>query len=141
MVRRLAMLLLCLPLSAPCLAGHDQPEEDLVYFLPIAPDRAKRLLDVGEKIVFIDLRSRADFAQQRLPGARSIPLNELEKRYPEVPKTGRVVLYCACPDGRIEEGFSYQLLRDQGYRNVSVLEGGFAAWRARGYPLESGAPN
>lgn len=134
----LLSLLVCAP--APSRAGHDQPTDDLVYYLPIAPERAKRLLDVGEKIVFIDLRPSPEFKQQRLPRAQSIPLKELDKRHPEIPKAGRVVLYCGCPPGKVEEGYAYQLLRDLGYRNVSVLEGGFAEWRRRGYPVEPGAP-
>ncbi len=124
--------------ATPSGADHDMVTNDLVYYLPTAPERAKRLLDTGEHILFIDLRTPSEFKQQHLPGAHSIPLNELDKRHPEIPKTGRVVLYCACPPGKVEEGYSYQLLRERGYRNVSVLEGGFAEWRARGYLLETG---
>ena len=123
----------------PNRAGHDQPTEDLVYFLPIAPERAKRLLDGGEKLWFIDLRTAVEFKQRRLPGARSIPLTELERRYHEIPKAGRVVLYCACPPGKVEEASAYQLLRNFGYRNVSVLEGGFEEWVRRGYPVAGDA--
>lgn len=133
------LLLAVLACPAHAYAGHDQPTDDLVYFLPMAADRAKRLLDVGEKITFIDLRSAAEYKEQRLPGARSIPLKELDKRHGEIPKTGRVILYCGCPPGNVEEGYAYQLLRDLGYRNISVLEGGFAEWRKRGYPVESDA--
>jgi len=120
----------------PNQAGHDQPTEDLVYFLPMAPERAKRLLDGGEKLWLIDLRAARDFKQRRLPGARSLPLEELDKRYHEIPQAGRVVLYCACPPGRVEEASAYQLLRSFGYRNVSVLDGGFEEWLRRGYPVE-----
>lgn len=132
----LLSILACVSLAGN--AGHDQPTDDLVYFLPMAPDRARRLLDVGEKIVFIDLRPRAEFDRQRLPHARSIPLKELEGRAALVPKTGRVILYCGCPPGKVDEAYAYQLLRDLGYRNVSVLEGGFAEWQKRGYPVEAG---
>ena len=135
-LRLLLFLFVCMPQAY---AGHDQPTEDLVYFLPMPAERVKRLLDVGEKIVFIDLRPTAEFQQQRLPRAQSIPLKELDKRSAEVPKTGRVVLYCGCPPGAVEEGYAYQLLRDLGYRNVSVLEGGFSEWRKRGYPTEAPA--
>lgn len=123
--------------SWPVHAGHDQDEEDLTYFLPIAPDRAKALLESGETVVFIDIRNPDDFKRERLPGARSIPLNELSAQHAKVPRSGRVVLYCTCPPGNIEEGYSYQLLRDMGYRNVSVLAGGISEWQKRGYPVET----
>jgi rhodanese-related sulfurtransferase len=137
--RRLVLLLSLVVawMPLPAQAGHDQDEDDLTYFLPTPPERAKRLLDGGETVVFIDLREPEDFKRARLPGARSIPLRELTAQYEKVPKSGRVVLYCACAVGNIEEGFAYQTLRNFGYRNVSVLEGGFSEWRRLGYPVET----
>lgn len=118
------------------LAGHDQDEQDLTYFLPIPPARAKSLLDGGEPVIFIDLRAPEEFKRTRLPGAQSIPLNELQARHAKVPKSGRVVLYCTCGVGNIEEAFAYQTLRNLGYRNVSVLEGGISEWQRLGYPVD-----
>lgn len=94
----------------------------------------KRLLDAGDHPTFIDLRPADEFKKGRLPEARSIPLRELRKRFAEVPRTGRVILYCACPS--LELHAAYQFLRDEGYRNVSVLEDGFPAWVKLGYPVE-----
>src|SRR3954469_23871197 len=71
-------------------AGHDQVEDDLTYFLPMPPDRAKQLLDAGEKILFFDLREPQEFKQQHLPGAVSLPLRELPSQYAKVPRAGRV---------------------------------------------------
>jgi rhodanese-related sulfurtransferase len=138
-LRRLGLLLglLAVVAALPVYAGHDQDEEDLTYFLPIAPERARQLLDAGEKIFFVDLREPEEFGRERLPGAVSLPLKQLSSQMAKVPRAGRVVLYCTCGPGNIEEGHSYQLLRDQGYRNVSVLVGGISEWRKRGYPLET----
>lgn len=131
-------LLACvLVMSCPVQAGHDQDEEDLTYFLPLAPERARQLVDAGEKIFFFDLREPQEFKRERLPGAVSLPLKELSSHMSKVPRAGRVVLYCGCPPGNIEEGYSYQLLRDQGYRNVSVLVGGISEWQKRGYPVDA----
>lgn len=123
--------------ASPAQAGHDQVEDDLTYFLSITPNHAKNLLDSGEALLFIDLRDPENFKRERLPGALSIPLKELSAQHGKIPRSGRVVLYCTCPPGNIEEGYSYQLLRDLGYRNVSVLQGGISEWRRLGYPVES----
>lgn len=131
----LAVLLMSLPSSV--LAGHDQDEQDLIYFLPIPPARVKSLLDGGEMVIFIDLREPDEFKRERLPGAQSIPLKDLQARHHKVPKSGRVVLYCTCGVGNIEEAFAYQTLRNLGYRNVSVLEGGISQWQRLGYPLDT----
>jgi len=113
-------------------AGHDDE-----YIETIAAERIKKLLDGGEKIVFVDMRQAGDFQKARLPGALSIPIAELPKRLGEIPKAGRVVLYCACPPGGVDESYSYLMLRGKGYRNVSVLENGFSAWAQRKFPTES----
>jgi rhodanese-related sulfurtransferase len=130
-------LLSALLLVVPAHAGHDQDEEDLTYFLPMQPDRARQLLDAGETILFFDLREPEEFKRGRLPGAVSLPLKELPAHFSKVPRAGRVVLYCSCGPGNIEEGYSYQILRGQGYRNVSVLVGGFTEWQRLGYPLDT----
>ena len=66
-----------------------------------------------------------------------MPISELPKRYAEIPKSGRVVLYCTCPPGGVDESYSYLTLRGKGYRNVGVLENGFTAWAQRKLPTES----
>jgi Rhodanese-like domain len=93
-VKRIVLVLVSwLALSCPMttLAGH---EEDWIDTIPA--DRLKRLLDSGVKLFLVDLRPAKEFEQQRLPGARSIPSTELASRLSEIPKTVRVVLYCAC---------------------------------------------
>ncbi len=94
----------------------------------------KRLLDEREPLIFLDLRPLDEFKRERLPKARSVPLRELLRRYAEVPRTGRVILYCDCLPEEIQA--AYRFLRDQGYRNISVMEEGFPGWVKRGYPVE-----
>jgi len=113
-------------------AGHDDE-----YIDTIPAERVKRLVDSGEKIFLVDLRSLSEFQKTRLPGARSIPIAELQKRYDEIPKSGRVILYCSCPPGGVDEAYAYLTLRGKGYRNVSLLDEGFSGWVKRRYPTEN----
>jgi rhodanese-related sulfurtransferase len=116
-------------------AGHDDE-----YIDRIPAERVKGLVDGGEKIFFVDLRPVNEFQKTRLPGARSIPIAELQKRHEEIPKSGRVILYCPCPNGETDEAYAYLTLRGKGYRNVSVLEEGFSGWVKRRYPTENLRP-
>lgn len=116
--------------ALPATGGHDTSAP----VLPVPAPYAKRLLDEGERLLFIDLRSTDEFGRGRLPGARSLPLRELRRRYAEIPRTGRVMLYCDCPPEEVRAAF--QFLSDQGYRNISVVEEGFPGWIRRGYPVE-----
>jgi rhodanese-related sulfurtransferase len=115
------------------LAGH---EEDWID--TISADRLKRLLDSGVKLFLVDLRSAKEFQQNRLPGAHSIPSAELASRVGEIPKTVRVVLYCACQ--KHESGDKAIFLKSQGYRNISIMLEDYTEWIKRGYPVEPNRP-
>lgn len=100
----------------------------------VAVEMAQRLLDAGEHPIFIDLRPAEEFKVGRLPGARSIPSQDVPTRYAEIPRTGRVIFYCACPLKEVQP--AYQFLWDHGYRNIGILDEGFPGWVKRGYPVE-----
>ena len=99
----------------------------------IEPDRLKSLLDGGERVVIVDVRSEAEFRQGHIPGARSMSLDEPADSFRALPRRERIILYCTCPVSEI--GPAYQFLRYAGYTNVFVLHGGFPAWIARGYTV------
>jgi rhodanese-related sulfurtransferase len=88
----------------------------------------------GRKLTAIDLRSPEAYGRGHLPGARSLPLEQLTSRFAEVPRSDLVVLYCDCARSEVE--VAYWFLRGKQYRNLSVLEQGFAGWVERGHPIE-----
>jgi hypothetical protein len=47
------------------------------------------------KAVWIDVRARESFDQEHIPGAISIPENELKARVKELPKNKFLITYCA----------------------------------------------
>lgn len=76
---------LCLlPLIRPGIA--EEPERMPVLEL-------KRLLDGGEKVVVVDVRSARAYREAHIPGAISIPEAQLGMRHAELPKEGLIVFY------------------------------------------------
>ena len=116
--------------GAAC-AGHGV--EDTVD--NISAERAKQLLDTGEKLVFIDMRPVKEYQQARLPGARSLPIAEVANRFSEIPKSGRVVLYCDCKPYDIADRAVF--LEYRGYRNIFIMPEGYTGWVKKGYPVEA----
>lgn len=116
------------PFGTPAHAGHAA----MVNALDVDYIRAQ--YERGRKLAAVDLRSRDEYRHGHLPGAQSLPMDQLTTRFQEVPRTDLVVLYCDCSRSEVER--AYWFLRQQGYRNLSVLESGFAAWAQRGYPVE-----
>jgi rhodanese-related sulfurtransferase len=50
-----------------------------------------------EEVVLIDVRPAEEYASGHIPGARSIPIDELEQRLKELPTDREVVAYCRGP--------------------------------------------
>jgi rhodanese-related sulfurtransferase len=116
-------------LTGPAGAGHSgQPDVPTV-----TADYVRRLLDAREPVILIDFRKPAEFRAGHLPGARSLPITELDRRFREIPHSERVVLYCECP---LEEiATAHLFLSGQGYRGHAVLADGFQGWMRRQYPV------
>jgi len=97
------------------------------------PDYLKWLIDSRQPVVPVDLRAASEFQGGHLPGAISVPLPELDRRFAEIPTSPMVVLYCRCP---LEEvATAYAFLEAKGYLNHVVLQDGLDGWVRRRYPL------
>ena len=114
----------------PTFAGHGV--EDTVDNL--TADRVKQLMDAGEKMIFIDMRPAKEYQQTRLPGAKSLPIAEVANRFSEIPKTGRVILYCDCKPYDVADRAVF--LEYRGFRNIFIMPEGYVGWVKKGYPLD-----
>jgi rhodanese-related sulfurtransferase len=70
-----------------------QQSEALARLGRIELQEAKALLDEG-RALFIDVRPPDAYEHQRIPGAISIPLQDLGVRVGSLPAAHRFVLYC-----------------------------------------------
>jgi rhodanese-related sulfurtransferase len=86
-------------------------------------------------VIFVD--TSQDFARGHVPGARWVPRGWMELWIGDVvpSKTASIVVTCA--DGRAS-ALAAVTLGELGYQNVSILDGGMAAWQKAGLPLEKG---
>jgi rhodanese-related sulfurtransferase len=82
----------------------------------------------------IDVRNEDEYAEERIPGVRLIPLSELGDRVEEVPADQRVYVVCAAGGRSLAAA---RALNQAGFDTVSV-KGGTKAWAAEGRPVESG---
>lgn len=81
-------------------------------------------------VVLLDVRSDDDFAQDHLPGAINIPLEQLEQRIGELSGNADIVAYCKGPYCVLTTE-AVNLLRARG-RHARALAGGVSEWRAAG---------
>jgi rhodanese-related sulfurtransferase len=78
-------------------------------------------------IVLIDVRPEDEFAAGHIEGARSVPLEELERRLAELPAGREVVAYCRGPFCAYAHE-AVRKLRAAG-REARRLEDGWPEWR------------
>jgi rhodanese-related sulfurtransferase len=86
-------------------------------------------------VVLLDVRPHGEYRAAHLPGARSIPLDELEARLGELPRDCDVVAYCRGPFCVMSDA-AVELLERHGLRARKRADG-VPQWRAAGLPLES----
>lgn len=92
-----------------------------------------RMAQDGE-VTVLDVRPPAEYAAGHIPGAVSIPLEDLERRLSDVPREQIVVAYCRGPYCVLAVQ-AVELLRRQGF-TARRLEDGFPEWREEGLPVE-----
>jgi rhodanese-related sulfurtransferase len=87
-------------------------------------------------VTVLDVRPDEEYDAAHIPGALSIPLEELLDRLSELPETGEIVAYCRgayC----VLAYEAVEVLRSAG-RSASRLNEGMLEWRLRGLPVEAG---
>jgi rhodanese-related sulfurtransferase/DNA-binding transcriptional ArsR family regulator len=102
---------------------------------PIGRDELVRRAKTGD-VVLLDLRPREEYAAGHIPGAVSIPLEDLEQQLALLPPGAEIVAYCRGPYCVLAPR-GIALLRRHGYR-VRRLEDGVAEWRLAGLPVAAG---
>lgn len=83
-------------------------------------------------VVVVDVRPEQEFAAGHIEGARSIPLEELERRLAELPPDQEIVAYCRGPFCAYAHE-AVRRLTDSG-RSARRLEGGWPEWRLADTP-------
>lgn len=87
--------------------------------------------------LIVDVREHDEFAAARIAGVALVPMSELPVRYRELPRDRPLLLICHV-GGR--SSMATQFLRQQGWPDVTNIEGGMVAWMRDGLPVRTGAP-
>ena len=93
--------------------------------MEITSEELKQKFDSGEPFVLIDVREPEEYDICRLKDAKLIPIQELPKRIQELDPKNPLVLYCHYGTRSMQAAL---WLSQQGFREVSSLQGGIDAW-------------
>lgn len=99
-------------------------------YADVSAEEAERWLQPAAdgRIVVLDVRTEKEFAARRIPGARLVPFEELDRRYEaEVPEAAdKILVYCA---GGERSRMACDFLSAKGYANLYHMRDGIAGWR------------
>ena len=111
----------------------------------LSPQDAQKKMQGDPNVVVVDVRQAEDIASTgSVPGAVNIPLGVLPlKADTELPESTRdarlqdrstpVITTCG---GGGQAALAAKLLKDMGFTNVSMIDGGTRGWKAAGLPTE-----
>ncbi len=93
----------------------------------------------NQTAVMVDSRPVSDFRRGHIPGAVSVPLEEVQNRAYDlggrVPSDRPLVIYCEGGDCLTSLNLA-RLLHQRGFRDLRVFSGGWNEWLSAGLPVE-----
>jgi len=104
----------------------------------ITAEALRALMSSNRDILILDVRQPLDLLanSEIIPGARRIPPREALEKPWLIPKDEDAVVYCTCPSDKTSREVLRRVLSLH-FSRVKFLSGGLAAWKAKGYPVET----
>ncbi|HEX8042277.1 rhodanese-like domain-containing protein [Candidatus Deferrimicrobium sp.] len=111
-------------------------QEAIGEYPNLSPSEARELLGKrsgDSRFVLLDVRTAKEFSEERIEGAVMVDYLSPSFRG-EVAKLDRSKSYLLyCRTGHRTEGAA-KVMRELGFRNVSVIAGGITKWKEGGFP-------
>lgn len=118
----------------PQKSGMDLINEAKSRIREVSATDVKRMVQSGEKAIYLDVREPNEWNLGHLPKAMHIPRGTLETKVEQViPRDANVVIYCA---GGNRSALAADTMKQMGYENVSSMAGGWRSWIEAEGPVE-----
>lgn len=130
------LLIFIITLSPLCTAQQKQASQNVqsqssqaqeIKYRDITIKELKDMLDNGEDIILVDVRTEGEYMQGHLKGAINIPHYEIEDRYKEITSDKEKKIVTICSLGARSTIASEKLVK-LGYKNVYNVMGGMEQW-------------
>jgi rhodanese-related sulfurtransferase len=101
----------------------------------LGTDELKELINDDIQYVLVDARDSESFEKMHIPGAVSLPVDDVDKLSEGLDKEKDVVIYCSGMMCDASTDAAAILLK-KGFKKVSEYKGGIQDWVAGGNPTE-----
>jgi rhodanese-related sulfurtransferase len=123
-MKKLVFLLLAVMLLTAC--NHVKENDREVTYMNITAEEAKRIMDIEEGYIILDVRAQEEYDESHIPGAILIPHTEIEARAEEVLTDKDQLILVYCRSGRRSK-IAAEALVELGYTNIKEF-GGIIDW-------------
>ncbi len=90
----------------------------------------------GKGVQVVDVREPAEYAAEHISGTANVPLSGLSRNLDKIER--QKPAYLICQSGA-RSAQAAQTLRQNGYSQVCIIDGGLQAWKEAGLPVTTGA--
>ena len=123
-MKKLVFLLLAVMLFTAC--NHVKENDREVTYMNITAEEAKRIMDIEEGYIILDVRAQEEYDEGHIPGAILIPHTEIDARAEEVLTDKDQLILVYCRSGRRSK-IAAEALVELGYTNIKEF-GGIIDW-------------
>ena len=101
-------------------------------------DVFRAMSGAGVPVVYLDVRTEAEWEKGIIEGAVRITLTDLatEAGMAQLPDSKTAIIAVYCKSGH-RSALAIPLLHRYGYVNAISMSGGYSGWAAAGYPVEN----
>ncbi|MFC5653780.1 sulfurtransferase TusA family protein [Paenibacillus solisilvae] len=106
-------------------SNPNETKEDEKFPFTITNEDLQKRLAANENITVLDVREPAEYVFHHIPGAKSIPLGELESRIHELDPNEKIQIVCRVGN---RSDLACKLLAEKGFTNVKNVLPGMSGW-------------
>ncbi len=106
-------------------SSPDEVKEETKYTVTTTTAELQKKLTANERVTVLDVREPAEYAFNRIPGSKSIPLGELENRVKELNPDEDIHVICRTGT---RSDMACQLLAEKGFKRVTNVVPGMSGW-------------
>ena len=123
-MKKLVFLLLAVMLLTAC--GQDKENDQGAVYVNITAEEAKRIMDIEEGYIILDVRTQEEYDEGHIPGAIVISHEEIAEKAEEVLTDKDQLILVYCRSGRRSK-IAAEALVELGYTNIKEF-GGIIDW-------------
>jgi rhodanese-related sulfurtransferase len=102
--------------------------------------RLRAMIDAGDDVLIVDVRTPSEFASVHIPGAYNVPLDTLGEHASELARRVRRPVVLVCASGA-RAAQAERRLAGAGMGNLKLLTDGISGWEAQGGDVLRAAPH